>query len=415
MSRIKHTSASNSFISQPYIRCLNGNLKTSRVWKLNEQEVNLVVNFLSDHSLTFLNIDKETAICSPSIYSGPKMPSTKKSSSKPASKKAPRSAKKGGKSKSKSPPRRSNTSADAFHKWDDVKEGLLAAAEGEKYDDTFELSYGHNKDTPWKWVTTSMKNMEIHEKAQTCSGALFEAFTTEVHPSSNRAKFYLRKKNGEIGIHVLRPSSYESFTQNIHQVEEIQEVMYGPSISRQIARQQSIVKIKNDVNPNYAISEFYCCPPGPVCEIEGKSLEFCRDHFHNEGEDGMDEDEIANIPLTVAKKIVPGDVNIVGRYVEVDGVKVPVSVVLYSFQLACKDSEQRLELSEQESSEDDSESDDEMRMQNEIRKKMAAKNASRTAGFSSQKRKKEEVSSEDEDEDKDEYDDSSMENHYKRE
>lgn len=394
---------------------------TSRGWKLDEQEVNLVVNFLCDQSLTFLNIDKDTAICSPSTYSGPKMPSTKKPSSKPASKKkAPRSAKKGGKSKSKSPPRRSNVAA--FHNWDDVKEGLLLAAEKEKYQDNFQLFYGHNKDTPWKWVVTSMKNMEIRAEkgAQTGSGALFEAFTTEVHPSSNRAKFYLRKKDCQIGIHVLRPNSYESFTQNIHEVEGIQEVMYGESISRQIARQQSIVKIKNDANPNYAISEFYFCPPGPVCEIEGKALEFCRDHFHNEGEDGMDEDEIANIPLTVAKKIIPGDVNIEGRYVEVDGVKVPVSVALYSFQLVCKDSEKRLELSEQETSGDDSESDDEMRMQNEFRKKMEAKRASRSAGFSSQKRKKEEVSSDDESAYSMEYDDSndngsSSENHFKSE
>eukprot|EP00984_Skeletonema_dohrnii_P012682 scaffold5182_cov118-Skeletonema_dohrnii-CCMP3373.AAC.2 len=366
-----------------HIRSLNQNI-SSRGCTLDIKGVKEAALFLSDESLEFLGIKKETAIFHPSTYSATadsltksKMPPSKKSSR--SSKKAPKSTAKKGR-KSKSPKR--TTEASALHQWEDFKQQFTVASESGEYDDKYDLKYGVNKETPFKWVVTPLMNMEIPSedsgKMNTGRGALFEAITTEVHASTLRTRFYLRtawndvEKENQLGIHLLRPSSYEHFIHNIGEIEEFHAVMTNESESRLIARKQSIVKIKNDGQENFSTSEIYFCPTAPTSEISGKVLHFCRDHFHQGGEDGDDEALVADIPLTVAKKIIPGDIDIEGRYVQVKDERYPVTTAVFSFQLACKESEVTLWSDQETSSDDDSDSDEEMRMQNKMTKKLEA-------------------------------------------
>ncbi|KAK1736381.1 hypothetical protein QTG54_012981 [Skeletonema marinoi] len=352
-----------------YIRSLNQNI-SSRGCSLDIKGVKEAALFLSDESLEYLGIKKETALFHPSTYSATSSTSTKskmppsKNSSR-SSKKAPKSTAKKGR-KSKSPKR--TTEASALHQWEDFKQQITVASESGDYEDKYDLKYGVNKETAFKWVVTPLMNMEIPSedsvRMNTGRGALFEAITTDVHASTLRTRFYLRtawnevEKKNQLGIHLLRPSSYEHFIHNIGEIEEFHAVMTNESESRLIARKQSIVKIKNDGQENFSTSEFYFCPTAPTSEIKG--------------EVGDDEALVADIPLTVAKKIIPGDVDIEGRYVQVKDERYPVTTAVFSFQLACKESEVTLWSDKEASSDDDSDSDEEMRMQNKMTKKLEA-------------------------------------------
>lgn len=334
-----------------------------------------VINFLSAESCTFLQTDQfardRTSTSSTSAkQSAPSanhpVPTAKQSASKMPNNGARTSPHRAG----KSPPRPTKKPANSYAKWDDFKTALKNVEEGREFQgETYTLDFGHNKDNPLNFVVSNMTKVEVDDGDRDVSVIIVEGFTTDIHESTLQMRFYLRRIDGEWGIHVIRPLSFQQYNNLMSSIDDAASAVfeYGDA-ERKKARKKNKTHIIMLNEVHYAVSEFYVLPDAPV-DQDGNPLAYCRDFFHDKVDD--EEDDGQDIPLHVAKEIVPGDVDVEGRYVDVKGEgKVPVSVFLFSLQFALKDSAENITTP---TSSEDEEEDQELKRRKEVKRRTQAK------------------------------------------
>lgn len=279
-----------------------------------------------------------------------------KSNSRASSTSPPR----GSRASSTSPHRNKTFKLDAksFHTWDPMKKALTAAKDKSKFGEVYEMHWGQNPDISMKPVLKLMKDMEVENSDVT--SVFVEFHTQDIHASILRTKFNLfMMEDDTYGIHVLMPTSYEQYIANAAADGPVEEgcklSVYKKSSERVKARRKIILQIENDGQVHYVRSEIFQMPPLPVNE-HGFTLQVCRKYWH----DKDDVDGVTGTRLNVSRSLVPGDVTVPGRFIDVVGEgKVPVSTCYFSLQLACEHSEEVFEDDGSVTS-SDADSDDEL-------------------------------------------------------